>query len=632
MDKSVEFSLDTANELLEKLHQHQQQFFFSKKELFTLSRESIEPLLQKTCEEIAKMMHFERVEIWLFNEDQTKLMAETNYDCRGSKTAFDKTLYQHKVPAYFESIVDQRTLAINDIATSPIMDGLRESLSEEYHQMKSMLDASIIFSWGVGGVLCCLSEQQREWMPIHRHILASVADMLAFIFDRLHRREVEDHVYELAFTDVLTGLNNQHAFHEKVNNRLRVLPKGEKAVFIYMMIDQFTDIQAVLGYEGGEQVLIEIANRLKNEIPNFAIIARIGFDHFVLYAPVNMNRKTTMAEVKRLTNALRKPMDINGQEVYITFSYGVAYYPDHISSVKEGLQAAQVALEDAKQKASRKATGVYEPSMHDFMKENLLSEINLRKGLDALQFRLYYQPQVNCDTGELIGFEALIRWVHPERGLILPGGFINLAESTGLIVAIGNWVIQEAFAQLSKWKAQGNGHLTLSINVSPVHFISTDLPSYLLACTNQTGIEPHKLTLEITENVAFENQEQVKRRISELRKLGFGISIDDFGTGYSAFVYLQHYAIDQIKIDRQFIKDIHKNSTSALITNAIVQLGKSLKLQTLAEGVETAEEWHYLKDIGCDEIQGYYFSKPLPIEEVTKLLASKEVGQKIHLP
>ncbi len=632
MECSVDLSMESANAVLEELHQNQQQLLFSQEELFELSRDSIRPVLEQTCRNISTLMKCDRVEIWLFDEERTKLTAENMYDSITQVNRSGDVLFQHDVPAYFEAIVHKRTLAVDDIATDAVMIGMQERLFEEKDQYNSMLDASIFLSWGVGGVLCCVSKEQREWTAIDKHVLASVADMLAFLFDRLQRLEVEEHLHALAFTDTLTGLDNQHSFNKKVAGKLQTLSGEQRGIFMYLVLDQFTDIQGVLGHDGGEQLLLKIAKRLQILFPEPALIARIGFDHFVIYSPIQISDERSALCITRIAEEIRQPIDISGQEVYITFSYGVSYYPEHVNNAKDGLQAAQVALEDARKKTSRKASGVYQPDMHTFRKENLLSEMNLRKGLDLGQFRLFYQPQVTCDTGEIKGFEALIRWQHPERGLIFPRDFIDLAESTGLITPIGEWVIKEAFAQLGRWQEQGKGDLTVSVNVSPRHFLHPKLPSYLLACAEQSGVEPQKLMLEITENVALEDHHAVKNRIAELSAMGFSISIDDFGTGYSAFVYLQHFAIQQIKIDRQFISNLDTDSKSAAIVKTIVQLGQMLGLRTVAEGVETVEEWAMLKEMGCDEIQGFYFSKPLPVEEINALLGTFQGVEKLYLP
>lgn len=627
-----EFSIEAANTLMENLYQQQQRFFFSEEALVKVTRRSVDALFKKVCQDVADLMEVDRVEIWLFNDQLTTLTAETYYDKRGDISSFKNVLYQEKVPAYFEAIANKRVLAIEDTRNNPIMDGLVESLTTEYHEMQSMLDASIVLSWGVGGVICCLSKGERKWTPIHKQVLASIADMLAFIIDRMHRKEVEEHVYELAYRDPLTGLRNGNAFYERVEEHLKMISKEKRGVFIYFTIDQYQDIRAVLGFEGAEQILIKVGNRLKRLFPESSTIARISFDHFAIFAPVLLGSSKLSFDIDDITKKLREPLDILGEEVYITFSYGVSYFPDHVSSVKEGVQASRIALEHAKEQKERGAQGVFQPYMYSFMKHNLASEMSLRRGLDLEEFRLFYQPKVLCETGEIIGFEALIRWQHPEKGLIFPNEFIKLAESIGLSTAIGEWVIKEAVKQLHNWKENGKTHLTVSINLSPTHFLSKGLPDYLLQCVQEAGIEPSQLILEITEDIALEDKQIVVDCIFAIKELGFPISIDDFGKGYSTFTYLQSYPVHQIKIDRQFIQHIDKNYSSEVITETIIQLAKKLGLQTVAEGVETIEEWACIKRMGCDEVQGYYFSRPQPIERIEEMLTTCIKTKKVYLP
>lgn len=632
MEVTSEFSMESANDLLEELHRHQEQFFFSKKEVVEITRESVKPLLKKTCQDIAHLMNCERVEIWLFNEKQTMLTIETRYDKKEKLPPVKNTLYQHEVPVYFDAIVDYRTLAIDDVKKSPIMKELKDSLSIDYEKFRSMLDATIVLSWGVGGIICCLSEEEQQWAPVHRHVLASVADMFAFMFDRLHRREAEEHIYELAYTDVLTKLRNEHAFYEQVTKNLTSYSEEQKGIFIYMIIDQFTDIQGVLGYKGADQVLITFANRLRESLPEPAIIARRAFDHFVIYSPITMDDKQIEDRMKILTDRLRKSMNINNKEVNITFSYGISYFPYDVINAKDGLQAAQIALENVRGHVPRNARGVYHSSMQAFMQENLFSEMDLRRGLDLNQFRLFYQPQVRCDTGKVLGFEALLRWNHPEKGLVFPIDIVTLAESTGLISTIDYWVINEAFKQLGQWVESGWDQLTISINLSSGTFTDVNLPHYLLQCMRKYKVSPTRLMIEITENIALEDRVSVKNRMIKLNEMGFSISIDDFGTGYSAFVYLQDYPIQEIKIDRQFIKEMESSAKSEAITSSIVNIGKELGLKTVAEGVETIGEWKKLQAMKCDEIQGFYFSKPLPIEKIEEMMADKKSSGTFYLP
>ncbi|NYF23868.1 diguanylate cyclase (GGDEF)-like protein [Sporosarcina sp. JAI121] len=630
LERPIKQTIETVNQVLEDL-QRQQQLLFTQAKLSELSSVSTNVFLEEACKRIATVMRCEQVSIWLFNESRTVLTAQMIYDDRLPAFKTGKILVQKDMHSYFEAIQQGRTLAVDDVATNPAMHELVDTYFKE-ESIKSILDATIILSKGIGGVLCCESEEVRAWTTFDKVIAASLADMLAYLFDRLYRLEVEEHVHALAFTDTLTGLNNQHSFTEKAELKLQSLSGKERGIFIYLILDQFTDVQAALGHEGGREVLKKTADRLRFLFPEPALTGRIGFDHFVIFYPYTGNRATREMNFDFVARVLREPMNIGGQEVYMTFSYGVSYFPDHVSNVDDGLQAAQVALEASRKKTSRKARGVYRPDMHTLMKETMLSEMNLRKGLDFNEFRLFYQPKVDCKSGEVTGFEALIRWQHPERGLIFPGDFIDLAESTGLITPIGEWVIKEAFTQLARWNEQGQGHLTVSINLSPRHFLHPKLPPYLLKCAEETVVEPQKLILEITENVALEDHDAVKIRIKQLIDMGFAISIDDFGTGYSAFLYLQHFAIQEIKIDRQFINDMEIDEKSAVIVQTIIGLAEMLGLRTVAEGVETEGQWRRLQEMGCDEIQGFYFSKAIPIDEITNMLDLPQGVSTIHLP
>ena len=623
MGNSERLTIAAVNNVLEELY-HQQQLLFTQAKLLNVSHNSIKSVLEVTCQRIAGMMGCERVSIWLFNEEGTRLTAQNRYDAVQSVHSSGECLYQKDTPAYFEAIQRERTIAVDDVNIHPATQDLVDGYFGERGKIKSMLDVSLILSQGIGGILCCETKTRRTWTTFDKAIIASIADMLAFLFDRLYRLEVEEHIRTLAFTDVLTGLDNPYAFMEKATSKMLALSGKERGIFIYMILDQFTEVQATLGHDAGEEVLKLTADRLRYLFPEPALTTRIGFDHFVIFYPYKGNRVTREMDMDFIVKLLREPMEIGGQEVYMTFSYGVSTFPDHVSNVKAGLQAAQVALEAARKKSPRKARGIYQPNLFSSMKETMLSEMNLRRGLDFNEFRLFYQPQVDCETGKVIGFEGLIRWQHPERGLIAPGDFIELAESTGLIIPIGEWVIQKAFTQLAIWDAIGRGHLTVSVNLSPRHFLHAKLPSYLLECAKSTGVSPQKLKLEITENVALEDHVAVVKRINQLSEMGFPVSIDDFGTGYSAFIYLQHFPVQQIKIDRQFIRTVDVDPKSEAIIKAIIQLAQMLGLRTVAEGVENEEQWKKLQQMDCDEIQGFYFSKPLPVDEINGLLASYE--------
>lgn len=627
----MERSYDEIQKVLEEMQKKQQLIFSQAKEL-NFSRTSIASVLEELCSRIVTIIGCERVSIWLFNKDRTILTAQNSYTQDLHQTIATGILRKEEVPSYFEAVQKGRVVDIFDIENDSATKELFRHPLYRNTKVKSMLDASIILSGGIGGIVCCETIAKREWTRLDKVLVASIADMLSFIFDRLDRIEVEEHVHRLAYSDRLTGLDNENAFEKNVTEQLNGFTNVQKGAFIYIMLDQFTEIQGVLGPEGTDKLLYLTASRLKKMFPSPAIAARLAFDHFVIFTPFTGELAGKRSVMERVASELRQPMYISGQEVYMTFSYGVSVYPDHALNVKNGLQTAYMALQSGRKTSNRKSSGVYNPDMHTYLKETVLSEMNLRKGLDMNEFKLFYQPQVNCRTGEVIGFEALIRWQHPERGLIFPGEFINLAESTGLIMPIGEWVIQEAVQQLKKWAERGMSKMTVSVNLSPRHFLHHNFPFYLDKCIREAGIKPEKLILEITENVALEDQTAVTSRISLLKEMGFSISIDDFGKGYSAFIYLQHFPIQQIKIDRQFISELETDSKSTGIVQTIIHLAELLGLQTIGEGVETKEQWDILKSLGCSELQGYYFSRPVPVQEIDGLFDKYGRAGKLILP
>ena len=610
-----------------------QEFIFTQAKELNISMESISPILEELCSRISKIMACEKISIWLFNQDRTELTSQALYIAGESNHQLTEVMLQKEAPSYFNAVQNQRVLAIQDVATHPATSEIKHHAAYRNGEIQSMIDASIILSKGIGGIVCCESARKREWTSLDKVLVASIADMLSFIFDRLERIEVEQHVNKLAYIDLTTELDNHHSFTEIVTKDLQTLNEEQKGVFIYVVLDQFTEVQAVLGPDGSNKMLKITAERLKEIFLPPARITRIGFDHFIVFYPYEKDRKHEIVDLLNgMTNKMKQPMFISGQEVYMTVSFGMAVYPDHVLNVKYGIQASSMALQSGRKTSNRKTTSLYKADMHTNLKESMLSEMNLRKGLDLNEFELHYQPQVNCRTGEVVGFEALLRWRHPERGLIFPADFIELAESTGLITPIGEWVIKESTRQINRWKEMGIHNVSISINVSPRHFLHHSLPIYLDKCITEAGIKAEKVVLEITENVALEDQKAVTSRINLLKEMGYAVSIDDFGKGYSAFIYLQHFPVREIKIDREFISELGNNSKSTGIVQTIIHLAEMLGLRTIGEGVETKEQWDLLKQLGCSELQGYYFSRPLEVDVINGLFKEYGRGGKLILP
>ena len=609
----------------------QQQVLFNQAKELNLTKESMSEVLLEFCAQISEIMQSQRVSIWLFNDDQTELDEYITFTVGNIAVPHIKKLTTENAQPYFNKIKSNRVNAVVDIETCEVLQSLPQGYFDDT-QMGSLLDASIIMSRGIGGMLCCESIERREWTELDEVICAAVADMLSFVFDRMNRIEMEGKMYELAYTDPLTGIDNENAFIEKVNHRIHHSNDEELGAFLYMKLDQFAAIQSVCGSFGTQLILRETSIRLNRSFPTDSIIARIAFDHFIIYTTHNHNENQNRIRMESILNTMREPISVNGLDVHLTFSYGVALFPDHVTNAYEGIQAAKTALDTSRKKGVRKTRAMYIPEMSQQWKESMQSEMNLDKALELNQFCLYYQPQVESISHRMTGAEALIRWNHPELGLLSPASFIGIAETTGLITLIGEWVIQQACMQLRKWEKQGLGHLTISVNISPIQFLEQHFPVFLKSCLDMYDITPDNLVLEITENVAFEDFDRVKSQMSSVRKLGFPISVDDFGTGYSAFIYLQHLSVQEVKIDRQFVKDIETDVKSRAIVRAILTLAKSLHMHTVAEGVETEGQLKRLEEMGCFEIQGYYFSKPVPIKKLDEMIEESPHFPKLYLP
>lgn len=626
----MERSKEELTEFISRMQEQQQQLFKQAKQL-ELTPESVKDVLYELCENIAMIMRADRVSIWLFNDDQTVLTEHLTYAADSIAIPIVRELNSHNAKPYFEAITSQRVNSVDDIATNEAFQSLPSNYLADT-PITSLLDASIIMSRGIGGILCCETVKRRNWSKLDEVFIAAIADMLSFVFDRLNRLEMENRVHELAYTDLITGIDNENAFIEKVNDKIHKTGKDLFGAFLYMKIDQFTSIQSVLGPEGTKNSLKKIANRLRSLFPDGSIFARIAFDHFIIFTEHNNDHEKDENSMEQILSELRKPVMIKNQKLFLTFSYGVSLYPQHVNDAYEGIQAAKIALDSSRKMGNRKTRAVYEPLMYEQWEEEMHSEMNLGKGLDMKEFRLFYQPQVESVTHKVTGVEALIRWQHPEKGLLSPAAFIEIAETTGLITQIGEWAMSQACQQLKKWEQQGLGSLTISVNISPRHFLHYQFPKFLNRCIQEYNINPAKLIIEITENVAIEDSKLVEVQIQKVQELGFPISIDDFGTGYSAFLYLQRFSIQEVKIDRQFVTNIETDPKSRAIVRAILTLAKSLHMHTVAEGVETLGQLKRLEELGCFEIQGYYFSKPVPIEELNRWLLASPRFPFLYLP
>ncbi|WP_262271878.1 putative bifunctional diguanylate cyclase/phosphodiesterase [Microvirga yunnanensis] len=458
--------------------------------------------------------------------------------------------------------------------------------------------------------------------PIAGLVLATVVMMMALLVRWLRRsmlelRASEAHAQHLASHDVLTGLPNRSLFDERLDQALVRTRRGDKLALLTLDLDRFKQVNDMLGHVAGDILLREFAGRLSRLIRPTDTVARLGGDEFALVQTGIQDRHDVEALCARILEAVRQPFDLLGRQAVVGVSIGVVLAPEAGTDRAELLRKADIALYHAKDEG-RDCHRYFTNSMDESVKRRALIEEELRTALGSGEgLKVFYQPQVARTGGPMIGLEALIRWEHPTRGLITPDQFIPVAEETGLIVPLGEWVLRQACATSHRWP-----DLFVAVNLSPVQFRSGGFAQRVIEIVRECGADPRRIELEVTEGTLLDNDEFTRGALDLLRSAGFRIALDDFGTGYSSLSYLRQYEVDKIKIDRSFIQHLGHaaDEDSAAIITAIVTLGHTLGLTVAAEGIETEDQKLALAAMGCDELQGYLFSRALPEEEVAGLL------------
>lgn len=422
----------------------------------------------------------------------------------------------------------------------------------------------------------------------------------------------------LANFDYVSTLPNRRLFEELLREEIeKIKSKSEKLAVVFFDIDRFKMLNDTFGYYFGDKVIKSIGDRLRAYLLGNHIASRFGGDEFTLLVKNIWNTQEVMDFVNPIKQQISQPFMIDGSEIHLTVSMGIALYPNDGETASDLIKNAEAAMSRAK-KFGRNYCQLYTPDLLEESRKRLELENDLRKALENNQFEIHYQPQINVQTFEIVGAEALIRWMHPEKGLILPGQFISIAEETGMIVPLGEWMIRSSCLHLKSWIEKGFPPIKVGVNLSVRQFEEHNLVEKIREIIQETGINPHYLTIEITESMAMSNAEHVMNKMKQLRNLGVQISMDDFGTGYSSLAYLKKFPIQTLKIAREFIKDLGHFQNKAIVTT-IITLAKNLHLNVIAEGVETEEQLSFLKQLNCNEIQGFIFSKPLPIHEFENL-------------
>ncbi len=464
-----------------------------------------------------------------------------------------------------------------------------------------------------------------------RHWMASFTEVTA-------QRSAEAEAIEQANCDPLTGLLSRALFHDRIATLLAPAAEHEshaaadaapagpaRHAVMAIDLDRFKGVNDTLGHSAGDGLLCLVAKRLRSVLRQHDALARLGGDEFALLVSPAPDREVLDQLARRITDVIGRPYLVDGHLVNIGASIGIAVFPEDGGTREELLRNADLALYDAKA-LGRSTHSFFRPEMDARAVARRLIEIDLRKALALRQFELHYQPQIDLERHAIVGFEALLRWRHPERGMVSPAGFIPLAEEIGLIVPLGEWVLTQACMEATHW----SDDVTIAVNVSPYQFEDTNrLVEAVSRALAASGLSGRRLEIEITESVLLRNAEPVLAALHRLRRMGVRVAMDDFGTGYSSLSQLHSFPFDKIKIDRSFVKDRGDGASQNAIIRAITALGTSLGMATIAEGVETAGQLERIRDGGCTSVQGYLFSRPVPVAQVAELIADYNHPQPI---
>jgi diguanylate cyclase (GGDEF)-like protein len=473
---------------------------------------------------------------------------------------------------------------------------------------------------GLDGATRWVQDQMwlREQLPDGRRIIDGV------VTDITSRKQAELGLRRLAHTDPLTGLANRLSLAERIELAVDGLDEASPGIALLMLdLDGFKAVNDTYGHAIGDELLMMVARRLRGSLRPSDLVARLGGDEFAVLLE-RVDHHQTLAAAQRLLIAVNAQFAFSRGTISLSASIGMMHAPDARATL-DLMRDADVAMYRAKADGKNRIVN-FEPAMQARVARRLRLETELRRSVDNGDFALHYQPLVDLETLEVVGAEALLRWRHPERGLLLPTAFVDIAEETGLILPLGRWVLEQAASDAATWQAIAGPNFSVSANLSPSQLHDPDLVAIIVAIMQDAGLAPDSLIVEITENLLLKDAELARSRLAALRSVGVKVAVDDFGTGYASFAYLDRYPVDILKIDRSFVGSLGGRPRSAVLVRSILELSKAFELETIAEGIESTEQLRILRDLGCRFGQGFRFAVPRPADQITAMLESDSLA------
>ncbi|WP_379135391.1 putative bifunctional diguanylate cyclase/phosphodiesterase [Paenibacillus sp. sgz500958] len=482
------------------------------------------------------------------------------------------------------------------------------------HKMKSLISITVRHKGKILGELFLASVKASKTVGAnHQELLRILANLLS---DALVKVEAEKEISYMAYYDALTGFPNHSLFKNQLEQTIQSAKGTDHLIgVLFIDLDSFKIVNDTIGHLCGDEMLKQVACRISGCLRQQDTVSRFGGDEFLIKL-AGIERVEDIREIAdTIMESISQPVIVKGQEFFITVSAGISVYPADGETTEELIKNADLAMYGSKEKGKNQYT-LCSPAMKEELSQKTQLINSLYRALERNEFVLHYQPQVSVQSQEIVGLEALVRWNNPDLGMVSPATFIPLAEQTGLIIPIGRWVLETACRQNKAWQEMGLPPVRMAVNLSVVQFQERNLLSIVDRTLRETGLEPKYLELEITESAAADGEDYIVHALQELKELGVSISIDDFGSGYSSLSRLKTLPVDRIKIDMQFVRGISAGNEDEAIAKTIIQLAKNLKLHVIAEGVETESQFEFFHKYKCDEIQGYYFYKPMPAEEI----------------